>query len=64
MMLVDSLKNGIAGLRVQQADNGEEMYQFAADDQTENDELLEALTYNNEQPDIVDPPFTRAEERS
>ena len=56
--LMDSLKNGIAGLRFRQANNGQEMYQLVADDQMEDDELLEALDYNNEQPDIVDPPYT------
>ena len=56
--LMDSPKNGIAGLRFRQANNGREMYQHVADDQMEDDELLEALDYNNEQPDIVDPPYT------
>ena len=57
-MLMESLKNGIAGLRLRQANNRQEMYQLVADDQMEDDELLEALDYNNEQPDIVDPPYT------
>ena len=29
-----------------------------ADDQLDDDELREALDYNNELPDIVDPPYT------
>ena len=57
-IIIASLKTCMAGLRLRQAKNGREMYQLVADDQMDNDELLEALDYNNEQPDIVDPPYT------
>ena len=63
--ITDNLKNAIAGLRLRQAGNRREMYQLVVDNQMDNDELLmnedellEALDYNNEQPDIVDPPHT------
>ena len=56
--ITDNLKNAIAGLRLRQAGNRQEMYQLVADDQMDDDELLEALDYNNDQPDIVDPPYT------
>ena len=56
-IVIASLKTCMVGLRLRQAKNGREMYQLVADDQMDNDELLEALDYNNEQPDIVDPPL-------
>ena len=56
-MLMNSLKNGIAGLRLRQTNNRREMYHQVADDEMEDNELLEALDYN-EQPHIVDPPYT------
>ena len=34
------------------------MYQPVADDQLDDDELLDTLDYNNEQQDIVDSPYT------
>ena len=57
-IIIASLKTCIAGLRLRQAGNRQDMYQLVVDDQMDNDELLEALDYNNEQPDIVDPPYT------
>ena len=57
-MFMNRLKNSITGLRLRQANNGRGMYQYVANYQMDNDELLEASDYNNEQPDIVDPPYT------
>ena len=56
--ITGNLKSAIAGLRLRQAGNRQEMYQLVVDNQMDDDELLEALDYNNEQPDIVDPPYT------
>ena len=56
--ITDSLKNARVDLRLRQAKNGRKLYQLVTDDQMDNDGLLEVLDYNNEQPDIMDPPYT------
>ena len=54
-LLGDSLKNSF---RLRQANQRQDMYQVIADNQMDDDELLEALDYNNEQPGIVDSLYT------
>ena len=52
----DSLKNIF---RLRQGNQRQKMYQVIADNQMDDDdELLEALDHKNEQPGIVDPPYT------
>ena len=54
-MLVNNIKTCLM-FRHGQANNRQEMHQLVADDQMDDDELLEALDYN--MPDIVDPTYT------
>ena len=55
LLLKSSLKNSIAGLKLRLAENGQEAYRLVADEQIEDDKVMD---YNSERADIVNPPFT------